>query len=190
MMLPILISVSVAPVSYFFCASAPLLVAASKAMAAEKAPNRNWIAGMWVSLVSVERVLFLIGSASWPLPAFNTFSRSPSRKRPPATRSEGALFSRTRLGTRQALVAELAADDVTEQLPFLALEPLHLKLIDRGEVGRRGVDRDARQQGVGRKLLQACSLLHDVFTGEVIAAHFQDLHHGLGHTIAVPDGGI
>jgi hypothetical protein len=29
MMLPILISVSVAPMSYFFCASAPLLVAAS-----------------------------------------------------------------------------------------------------------------------------------------------------------------
>ena len=28
-MLPILISVSVAPVSYFFCASAPLLVTAS-----------------------------------------------------------------------------------------------------------------------------------------------------------------
>ena len=45
-MLPILISVSVAPASYFFCASAPLLVAASTAMAAEKAANRNWIAGM------------------------------------------------------------------------------------------------------------------------------------------------
>jgi hypothetical protein len=34
MMLPILISVSVAPVSYFFCASAPLLDAASSASAA------------------------------------------------------------------------------------------------------------------------------------------------------------
>ena len=39
MMLPILISVSVAPMSYFFCANAPLLVAASTAMAAEKAAS-------------------------------------------------------------------------------------------------------------------------------------------------------
>src|SRR5438093_13046093 len=82
MMLPILISVSVAPVSYFFCASAPPLVTASKAMAAEKAPNRNWIAGMWISLVSVERVLFLFGTAFRLLPALNTFSRCPSRKSP------------------------------------------------------------------------------------------------------------
>jgi len=50
-MLPILISVSVAPMSYFFCASAPLLNAASIARATEKAPNRNWIAGIWNSLV-------------------------------------------------------------------------------------------------------------------------------------------
>jgi hypothetical protein len=35
MMLPILISVSLAPLSYFFCASAPLLVAANTANAAE-----------------------------------------------------------------------------------------------------------------------------------------------------------
>src|ERR1700681_2213423 len=59
MMLPILISVSVAPVSYFFCASAPLPVAASTAMAAEKAANRNWITGMWVSLRSDEGVTFV-----------------------------------------------------------------------------------------------------------------------------------
>src|SRR4051794_16517202 len=51
MMLPILISVSVAPTSYFFCARAPVLEAASIARAAEKAPNRNWIAGIWNSLM-------------------------------------------------------------------------------------------------------------------------------------------
>jgi hypothetical protein len=38
-MLPILISVSVAPVSYFFCASAPLVVAASKTSAVEAIAN-------------------------------------------------------------------------------------------------------------------------------------------------------
>jgi hypothetical protein len=40
MMLPILISVSVAPISYFFWASALLPVAASKMMAVENAANR------------------------------------------------------------------------------------------------------------------------------------------------------
>src|ERR1700688_991682 len=136
MILPILISVSVAPVSYFFCASAPLLVTARRAMAAEKAPNRNWIAGMWVSLVSVERILFLIGSASWLLAALNTFSRCPSRKNPPRRRRRGlSLVEQGREPLRTSM-AEFAADDVAEQLPFLALEPLHLKLLDRGEVGR------------------------------------------------------
>src|SRR5260370_22469216 len=135
MILPILISVSVAPVSYFFCASAPLLVTASKATAAEKAPNRNWIAGIWVSLVSVERVLFLIGSAFRLLPAFNTFSRCPSRKSPLRRGHRGPYLVEDGLEPLQALVAEFAADDVAEQLPFLALEPLHLKLLDRGEIG-------------------------------------------------------
>src|ERR1700730_8382443 len=137
-MLPILISVSVAPVSYFFCASAPLLVAASTARAAEKAPNRNWIAGILISLGLVEWVNFLIGSAFWLLPTFNTLSRVPSKKKPPATRSQGRYlveqFQVRDPGSR-ALVAEFAADDIPEQVPFLALEPHHLKLFDRGKVG-------------------------------------------------------
>src|ERR1035437_9310296 len=82
MMLPILISVSVAPVSYFFCASAPLLVAASTARAAEKAPNRNWIAGILISLIWLNASFFLIGSAFWLLPALNTLQGWPSRKSP------------------------------------------------------------------------------------------------------------
>src|ERR1700760_4176857 len=40
MMLPILISVSVAPVSYFFCASAPLAEAANRANAVEAMARR------------------------------------------------------------------------------------------------------------------------------------------------------
>jgi hypothetical protein len=48
-----LISVSVAPVSYFFCASAPLLDAASTAAAATDAiVNRLAMAGITVSLLS------------------------------------------------------------------------------------------------------------------------------------------
>src|SRR5947199_405434 len=83
----------VAPVSYFFCASAPSLVTASKAMAAEKAPNRNWIAGMWISLVSVERVLFLFGTAFRLQARIQYLLQVPIKKKPPATRSQGALFS-------------------------------------------------------------------------------------------------
>src|SRR5882757_11184824 len=75
MMLPILISVSVAPVSYFFCARAWPPVAASNARAAERAPSRKWIAGILVSLDHGG-----IGRFSWNwgafgrLAAFNTFS--------------------------------------------------------------------------------------------------------------------
>src|SRR5437870_7750409 len=66
MMLPILISVSVAPVSYFFCASAPLQDAASTTRAAERAAGRRWNAGMLGSPSCENVSLFLTGSA-WRL---------------------------------------------------------------------------------------------------------------------------
>jgi hypothetical protein len=50
MMLPILISVSVAPVSYFFWSAALTLVAVRITRAAEKTPDRKWIAGILISL--------------------------------------------------------------------------------------------------------------------------------------------
>src|SRR6202035_3887136 len=54
MMLPILISVSVAPVSYFFCASAPLPDAASTASAVAEATTILLVmTGMIVSLFSI-----------------------------------------------------------------------------------------------------------------------------------------
>src|ERR1700722_9205746 len=89
MMLPILISVSVGPTSYFFCASAPELVAARIARAAEKAPNRNWIAGILISLIWLNASFFLIGSAFRLLAALNTFSEGPSTKSPLRTGRRG-----------------------------------------------------------------------------------------------------
>src|ERR1700704_2348551 len=94
MMLPILISVSVAPVSYFFCADAPLLVAASNARAAEKAPNRKLIAGILISLGPRWNVssyfdfqhLAAVGSIEY-------LSAAPGNKKPPAAMSRGAVFS-------------------------------------------------------------------------------------------------
>jgi hypothetical protein len=94
MMLPILISVSVAPMSYFFWASAPLLVAASNATAAEKAPNRNWIAGILISLGSRLSASCFLDLERFPAPADIEYpSELPIKKKPPATGSQGALFS-------------------------------------------------------------------------------------------------
>ena len=83
-MLPILISVSVAPVSYFFCADTELLANAAITRAAEKAPNRKWIAGILISLIWSNVSIFLIverfaapGWIEYPSP-------SPGKKKPPA----------------------------------------------------------------------------------------------------------
>ena len=60
----------------------------------------------------------------------------------------GALVARKWAGQvfESQLAADVAAHDLAEQLPGFALELLQLDLRDRREVGRRGVDLDARQQ--------------------------------------------
>src|SRR5271169_2800317 len=201
MMLPILISVSVAPVSYFFCASAPLLEAASTVNAATDAIAILFaITGITVSLWSCDwmvctfpgflgRKLFVTRPPKYHFTGFLT-RKSPPRKLRRAASLVGfwkviTVPMRSVTPSKRTSIAELAADDVAEQLPFLALESHHLQLIDGSEIGRRGVDRDAGQQGVGRKTLQACGLLHHVFAGKVIAAHLQHLHHGLRCAITV-----
>jgi len=58
----------------------------------------------------------------------------------------------------QALRVLLAAHDRSEQFPALALELHHLKLFERGEIGRAGLDLGARQINADSKLrLAACS---------------------------------
>ena len=52
---------------------------------------------------------------------------------------------------QQALKSSGADRLLAEQFPLLALEPLHLQLGYRGEVGGRGVDLDAGQQRVRRR---------------------------------------
>jgi hypothetical protein len=84
-MLPIFISVSVAPVSYFFCASAPLLVAASNARAAEKAPNRKLIAGIFISLGPRWNVSFIDLEHLAAVGGIEYLSVAPGNKKPPAT---------------------------------------------------------------------------------------------------------
>src|SRR6516162_5184606 len=100
MMLPILISVSVAPVSYFLSsAKAPL--AARITRAAEKTPNRRWIAGILISLIWLNVSIVL----DWELfsaPLLIQYHRRfPSKTKPPANGLRGASFSRT--GAQEAV---------------------------------------------------------------------------------------
>ena len=54
-----------------------------------------------------------------------------------------------------ALFVDLSAYDVTEQFPALALEFPELKLLDRSEVSRAGVDRYAGQEPFQLQTLNA-----------------------------------
>src|SRR5437867_6472993 len=96
MMLPILISVSVAPTSYFFCAKEGLLVTSSSARAAEKAPSRKLMTGILISLGSRLIVLFLVDWTHLSAPAgIEYLSLSASNKKPPRRGRGGLAFSRT-----------------------------------------------------------------------------------------------
>src|SRR3569833_895240 len=79
---------------------------------------------------------------------------------------------------------DVRGDHVAEQLPALTLEAHQLKLADRREIGRRGIDGDARQQHLGAEITQARRLLHVVLTREIVAALLEHLLQGLRHAIS------
>src|ERR1700757_2933268 len=98
MMLPILISVAVAPVSYLACSAACAQAVARIAMAAEKAPNRRWIAGILISLLGLSVGGFRKKrrlSRSWP--AFNPRRGKPATKSPATRGAQRAEFSLRRI---------------------------------------------------------------------------------------------
>src|SRR5487761_2310857 len=107
------------------------------------------------------------------------------QKKTPAAGRGGFGADRSR-----ASAADVAADDVAEQHPSLALELHQLKLADRGEIGWRGVDLDAGQQDFGSEILEVCGLLHDIFAGEVVAALLQHLNQRLRDAVADLDRAI
>src|ERR1700752_5028786 len=92
MILPILISVSVAPTSYFFWSVALTLVAPSIARAAERAASRERIAGILISLDLVECVSVFDWERIAAPRAFNTRPGVTARKSPPRENSEGRHF--------------------------------------------------------------------------------------------------
>src|SRR4051812_9488950 len=67
-------------------------------------------------------------------------------------------------------------DDRSEQLPALTVELHHLHLLVDAIVVRPGADLDAGQREARRVALDAGDLLHDVLTGQIVAALLQDLH--------------
>src|SRR5262249_1901795 len=69
-------------------------------------------------------------------------ARWPASSRP--FRPKAAAMVRCRLALSSA--ADGAVDQWAEQLPTLAVEAGHLDLLDRGEIGGAGVDRDPGQQ--------------------------------------------
>src|ERR1700688_1142650 len=80
-------------------------------------------------------------------PELNTIWRQPSRTSP-CDRCAGAASLVVNPPhppgrARDESAADVTADDVAEQIPFLALEFLQLELGDRGEVSGAGIDLDA-----------------------------------------------
>ena len=51
------------------------------------------------------------------------------------------------------LASDFIAEHGAKQLPPISLEPSELDLLDRSEISRTGVDRDARQQVIGSEVL-------------------------------------
>src|SRR4051794_22577944 len=93
MMLPILISVSLAPLSYFFCASAPLQEAASTTRAAERTAGRSLGASIGGSprWGDVSQVRSRALGGSWG--GIEYLPPAASKKKPPATFVAGGCFT-------------------------------------------------------------------------------------------------
>ncbi len=87
-----------------------------------------------------------------------------------------AMNFRRFIRSPHALLADLATDDIAEQFPTLALEFPELKLLDRSEVSRAGVDRDAGQEPFQLQTLDASGLLHDICAGKIVAAFFENIN--------------
>src|SRR4051794_27862092 len=82
------------------------------------------------------------------------------------------------------LAADVAADEIAEQFPTLAMEFPELKLFYRSEVSCIGVDRDAGQESFQLQILDVGGLPHDVRTSKIVAALLENMNHGLRDIVA------
>ena len=79
---------------------------------------------------------------------------------------------------------ERALDDVADRLPGGAVELHQPHLLDGAEVGRPGVDGNARQDDRAPVILQRRCLPHDVLARQIVAALGQNLKQRFGRGIA------
>src|SRR2546422_11366961 len=79
---------------------------------------------------------------------------------------------------------ERALDHVADRLPGIAVELHQPHLLDRVEVGRAGVDRNARKYDRTLVIPERRRLPHDVLTRQVVAALSQHLDQGFGRRVA------
>src|SRR6478672_6629610 len=59
-----------------------------------------------------------------------------------------------------------------------------MKLLDRSEVNRTGVDRDAGQEPFDLQTLDARGLLHNIRAGKIVSALFENMNHRLSNIVA------
>src|SRR5260370_8872212 len=97
----------------------------------------------------------------------NTIWRRASRKSPCDKAAGAASLVVSRSGGGSA--ADIAADDLAEQIPLLAVELHQLKLRDRGEVSSTGINLDARHQAAPFKSLDPGGLLHDFLPPDLVS---------------------
>src|SRR5437899_8880654 len=71
------------------------------------------------------------------------------------------------------------AQHLAEALPLRPREAIQLPLLDEGEIGRRTVERHARQEQRQLQVLDVGGLLHHVLARQVVAALLQYLDHRL-----------
>src|ERR1700722_16980693 len=181
MMLPILISVSVTPGSYFFCAAAGSMAnARPSTMDASSTPR---ICVMSTSLMPSACCRSIRHSRVQARNMSIAHCYRGKETAHPAERNAPDVL------TNNQNSALLARHHRPEQLPALALESHHLQLLERGEIGRAGLDMGARQIDADLEI-QIGGLLHDVFAGQVVAALPQDLLQSFGHAVAEGGGGI
>ena len=91
----------------------------------------------------------------------------------------------SRLGFDDRLFLRRIRDDRPEGLPVLAVELHHLQLLVDAVVGRRGRDRNSRQQQIELDIVQAGGLLQHVLAGQLVAALLEHLNQQLRGDVAV-----
>src|SRR5689334_15555359 len=93
-------------------------------------------------------------------------------------------YSRAADSGGAALPVLRSVEQFAEAHPPPAVEALELKLLDRIEIGRTGVDLDPGQQHRDFHVLQIGRLPHHVLAREIVSALLQRLNQSMGAGIS------